>query len=396
MEAVATASSGRRGAFETGVLPGGAETSMAIDEPFQDARELRFVVRTRWGGEWPEQGSLVFAQAAEDPMKSRLVFTVPPTGTFWHKPIAFLVVACGKDSATPVFLVEEESYVSSRKGAMVVAGAAVAFFYLAVAVFVWWRRRHEAPYAQAGWLRRLDPVFITAGYNGYGSVSKLQIFFFTLIVAGLLLYFLVRMEVLAGLSEDVLLLLGIAGAGTTGAKLAAVGRRRLTFSNWAWLVNRGWITQDTRKKKEPPSWGDLLIEDGELDIYKFQMLIFSVVVGVALLSAGLTELAQFEISDELLGVLGISQVVYVGGKLVTPPTFGELDAVLKELRQAETDLMTQDQKAQRAGPEDAAAREAAEAAYIKFRGIEEKARTMVKSVFALDTLPPPTQPSPPR
>ena len=91
--------------------------------------------------------------------------------------------------------------------------------------------------------------------------------------------------------------------------------------------------------KNSPRWRDLVTTDGEFDVYRFQMLIFSIVVGGALLRTGLTDLASFKIPETLLGVLGLSQVVYVGGKLAGPPTCGELDKAVGELRALETSFI---------------------------------------------------------
>src|SRR4029077_13637142 len=76
--------------------------------------------------------------------------------------------------------------------------------------------------------------------------------------------------------------------------------------------------------------------DDGFDVYHFQMLIFSLVVGVALLQVGFTDLSAFTIPAALLAVLGLSQALYVGGKLVASPACGDLDKALTELRNRET------------------------------------------------------------
>ena len=68
------------------------------------------------------------------------------------------------------------------------------------------------------------------------------------------------------------------------------------------------------------------------------MLSFSFVVGIALLMTGLSGLANFTIPMALLGVIGLSQVTYVGGKIVAPTKFGDLDSKLTELRKAQEDF----------------------------------------------------------
>src|SRR5262249_1682076 len=100
---------------------------------------------------------------------------------------------------------------------------AVGLIYPGCALIYWYMRRQklerskaEVPPARWGELtpppslvQSLDPVQITANPWGRGSLSKLQIFLFTLIVFALLLFFQLRSGVLADMSSDVMWLLGI-------------------------------------------------------------------------------------------------------------------------------------------------------------------------------------------
>jgi hypothetical protein len=74
------------------------------------------------------------------------------------------------------------------------------------------------------------------------------------------------------------------------------------------------------------------MEGSEFDIYRFQILIFSVVVGGALLFTGLFGLANFELPAALMGLLGLSQVVYLSGKVVSKPETVELNKAITSLR----------------------------------------------------------------
>lgn len=58
-------------------------------------------------------------------------------------------------------------------------------------------------------------------------------------------------------------------------------------------------------------------------------------VAGALIIGGVTQLSSFEIPQTLLGILGLSQVVYIGGKLVTPTTMADLNKSIGDLREAE-------------------------------------------------------------
>lgn len=193
-------------------------------------------------------------------------------------------------------------------------------------------------HGQSGW----NPLVITAGQFGRGSLSRLQVFYFTLIVIASLTYILVGTQKLDGLSEDVLMLLGISAVGAAGGQVMAVTRKRLSFENWSWLIRKGWIRESIERKSKPISPRDLVSADGQFDIYKFQMLAFSLIVGAALVGATFREgatLETFTISGSLLGVLGLSQVVYLGGKAASPPTNEDLNTSLTEVRRLEVEFV---------------------------------------------------------
>jgi hypothetical protein len=191
------------------------------------------------------------------------------------------------------------------------------------------------PAALAARRRFLDPVVMTAGIDGKGSLSKLQIMFFSVIVFALLLFILLRTGELSDLSQTVLLLLGIAAVGSTAAKGADLQQNRLDFENWSWLAQKNWIGVGGLAQSNEARWSDILTTDGEFDAYRYQSCIFSLVVGIALLVVGVSQLASFEIPTTLLGVLGLSQVVYVAGKLVSPPAMADLNKAIKKLRDLE-------------------------------------------------------------
>ena len=191
----------------------------------------------------------------------------------------------------------------------------------------------------------LDPgVYLTSGFNDKASLSQFQIFCFTLLVLGLLVFILMRTSVLSDISSDVLLLLGISATGAAGSKVANEMKKRLSFDNWAWLRNNQWLTSyevgvGQAAIKSRAKWGDLLKSGGSFDIYSFQLATFSIIVGIGLIKSDPSALATFTIPSNLLGVLGLSNVVYIAGKAVTPSSVGELDKKMDDLRHAETEWM---------------------------------------------------------
>jgi hypothetical protein len=104
--------------------------------------------------------------------------------------------------------------------------------------------------------------------------------------------------------------------------------------------NRRWLTAYEEGTGMAPDqkrakWGDLLKTGDHFDIYSFQLVVFSALVAFELLTSNLQELATFTIPPNLLGLLGLSNAVYIGGKAVTAPTIGELDKKVNDLRDAE-------------------------------------------------------------
>jgi len=165
--------------------------------------------------------------------------------------------------------------------AFLIALGGVLIFY---AITVWWVSWDNK---YGFWELFFKPVALTAGQFGKASLSNFQIFGFTLVVLFRLLYTLFSSGVLSGLSNDILLLLGISAVGTTGSKVVALGNKRLTFSNWAWLRNHQWLTVGEKGCEEKPQledakWSDLIKSGGSFDVYSFQLAGFSLLVAASL------------------------------------------------------------------------------------------------------------------
>jgi hypothetical protein len=187
-----------------------------------------------------------------------------------------------------------------------------------------------------------NPLYLTRGIHGRASLSNLQVLFFTLVVFWILVYWLLRTGELGSISETVLGLLGITALGTAGARVTAVNKGRLDYENWAWLRNRGWIKRDIGPQRRPPRWTDLIASGDAFDAFKFQSLLVTALIGLALLYAGASTqagpeaLAAFEVDARLLGLLGLSQTAYVGAKAVGTQPAVELNALLTTVRERET------------------------------------------------------------
>jgi hypothetical protein len=234
---------------------------------------------------------------------------------------------------------------------------------------------------------RLNPLVITAGLYGRASLSKLQIFLFSLIVVWMLIYFLLAKSEISDLSGTVLVLLGVSAAGTLSGKLTAVERKRISLENWTWLINKSWIKESIQPARKPASFRDLMTSGKEFDVSKFQMLAVSVFAGCAMIVLGLEagSLADFKVPENVLVLLGLGQVVYVGGKAVGSSTETDLDARLTSLRKLEDEFVNAVSKAWKlnppAAPDKAAAMHVAPEEYNHYRKSAEEVAIVVKNLI---------------
>lgn len=292
---------------------------------------------------------------AEDTSAKTLIHFTPPgtTAALWQHARVYVVSCLG---GVPQRYGQFETVLTSQSVCRALAILIAAGFYLLAAFATFFIHRSQRVYTTkddienhkvngtnyASILHHLNPVVLTAGGNGRGSATKLQILFFSLVIFGLVSYIWMSTGYLSDLSQTVLLLMGISGLGATASAATDVAKTRLDFNNWAWLVNRRWLPKGGVAEVNRAQWKDIVMTDGEFDVYRFQMITFSVLVGMALLGAGgkMGDLSTFTIPGALLGIVGLSQVVYVAGKLVAPPSISQLNDQLDVLRKAEGDLQT--------------------------------------------------------
>jgi hypothetical protein len=316
------------------------ETNGTDIKTFKDKAEP-FVVSTK-----PTPEKLV---TGFDSNNSILIQFVAPDHDFplWHTR-TFVILDCAGDGSISAWGLVRAP-VSNRPIVVTISVVFLAALYglFALAVSAIRNRNHplavkypayRSPRRFSFW-EYLDPVRLTADIFNHASVQKLQILLFTILVAGMLLMLALSVGRLSELSGTLLGLLGISGVGAAASQATSTNRNRLTFENWAWLVRRG-LLPINQEYSNSPTWGDLVLTGREFDVYKLQTIIFTLVVAAALLVGGEERLASFSVPETLLGILGLSQVVYLGGILVRPRSIGDLDDAITELRNREGILQT--------------------------------------------------------
>jgi hypothetical protein len=165
------------------------------------------------------------------------------------------------------------------------------------------------------------------------SLARVQVAFFSLIVIVMTTYILLRTGTLGDFSDDILLLLGISAGGAAGAGLGDNIKKRLSWENWLWLDRVGALKSVDEADLRIST---LVSTGGQFDVFRVQALFFSGLIGIAILLSGLTGLGTFKIPAGMLGLLGLSQVAYIGGKAVATPTMADFDKQLSEYQKIQS------------------------------------------------------------
>jgi hypothetical protein len=254
----------------------------------------------------------------------------------------FVIIACSGGKVSSWGLVTAR--VTSPAICFLICGAVTLLVYVLAMSAVWASRRTshplEAKYPAFFAAKRIglrdfvNPIHLTANAFNQASVQKLQVLIFSFLVGWLVLSLVLRTGALVDLSPTIVALLGISGIGAATAQITYQQKTRLSFENWAWLEKKGVLERPDPKTMPGPQWRDLVLTNREFDVYKLQTIIFSIAVAFALVAAGASNLSSFTVPDALLGILGLSQVVYIGGILVRPPAVNDLDEALTKLRAA--------------------------------------------------------------
>jgi len=161
----------------------------------------------------------------------------------------------------------------------------------------------------------LDPLLrVIATKDGYASLSQLQMILWTFVVAGSAVYVMVLSGDLIEVTTGTLVLLGISGTVTVGAKLhdsAMSGKAAAAGAT-------------PPPQPRMPRWSDLIVNevDGqrEIDIARVQMLYFTMVTATFVVMRVLTTFEIPEIPQGFQILMGISNAVYLGSRVAQPAT----------------------------------------------------------------------------
>jgi len=273
----------------------------------------------------------VVQQSAEDVLLQVSLIGNVPLGV--RQPTQLTLTAITPEVAT--VLSTRQILISQRGLCLFLSSAFVTgiYLFLAQAVHLYYAHQPGTSNEQSrqkrhGW-RNMDPVVVTAGSYGSGSLANFQLLWFTLIVAWLMSYAWLIRGNLPELSSDLLWILGIAG----GTKVAAIGavnvKSRLSLDNWNWLVASRFLRLDTDiDPVNTALWRDLVLDNGVLDPSHYQLVVFGFVVGISLLLGSSSGLQSFQMPEFFRSLQGVSSAIFLFGKAVAPNTVDEFETWL--------------------------------------------------------------------
>jgi hypothetical protein len=194
---------------------------------------------------------------------------------------------------------------------------AVAVSLGVVAVFA--MRRPSDAEKTGGWPRRflLAPLALATTPVGGYSLSLTQILFWSCItIFGLVYVYFLTSSFLA-ITTQMLVLLGISGGTAVAHKILSDDAVMAQAMKLAGV------------KVRSPKLRDLIWSVGGGDVFKFQMLVFTVLTGFIVLREIVRTYAFPDIPENLVALMGVSSSVYVGNKVVQR---GETDDVRESIK----------------------------------------------------------------
>lgn len=193
-------------------------------------------------------------------------------------------------------------FIDNRWGAT--TGSILAFLIAyGMIVFYWKANTKNKP---AGLWSQIRPLNLVRGHDGTASLSNLQLLWWTLAVFGLMIFVWIATGGLATLNQTIIWLLGVGGVGSLAAKAVAINASRN-------MPAKAQI-QGQNDRVDVSPW-QLISVDNRLDLTKLQMLLFTIIAGIYVVTTVWSKVAFPEIPTELLALMGISNGVYVLGKL---------------------------------------------------------------------------------
>jgi hypothetical protein len=184
-------------------------------------------------------------------------------------------------------------------------GAGIVFLAAICAWFLTIKLQEDSP---KGFLGSFILRFAVTPVRSY-SISKTQIMIWTYITLFGLVYVYLLTGNFMSITNQVLILLGVGGGTALGAKMNALSRVPRISSKYLELVKE-------EEQKKLPHLRDLITIDKRPNIFKFQILVFTLFTAFVVFIEILENYAFPEIPDGLITLMGISSGVYLGNEVI--------------------------------------------------------------------------------
>ena len=167
----------------------------------------------------------------------------------------------------------------------------------------------------------LYPLNFAVTPLGSYSISLTQILFWTFITIFGLVYVHRISEEFLVITPQVLMLLGIGGGAALGAKMNA---RSNVFDIPSYYLK--FVT-----KKRIPKLKDIISIGGQPNIFKFQMLAFTLITGCYVVVDIIKNYAFPEIPENIIIMMGISSLIYLGNEVTIKSVWDQIKEQKKEI-----------------------------------------------------------------
>lgn len=167
----------------------------------------------------------------------------------------------------------------------------------------------------------LYPLNFAVTPLGRYSISLTQILFWTFVtIFGLVYVYYISGDFLV-ITPQVLMLLGIGGGTALGAKMNTRSNVLDIPSYYLKFVT----------KKRIPELRDIISINGQPNIFKFQMLAFTLITGCFVIVDIVKKYAFPEIPENMITMMGISSLIYLGNEVTIKSVWDQIKDRKKEL-----------------------------------------------------------------
>ena len=158
----------------------------------------------------------------------------------------------------------------------------------------------------------LSPLWLGRSRRGEARMSSFQITIWTYLVFFVAMYSFLMNGFLIDINQGMLYLLGISGGGYVLSRMASARQDDQVEVILA-------VARDSApQQRVSPAWTNLIMSGGRVDLPRLQILLFTVLTA---LYVGITAMMTFqfpEVPDGLLTLMGLSNGLYVLGKVTEP------------------------------------------------------------------------------